>query len=272
MARNYGNIGGVLALDNYRRFFALLVLSCFAYSSLMLSFAVESSPAPDASVPAPVEEVPLEAAPPADIDSVTIEDGKNVYHIEADTIIIQPVSSDADTTVEIPPEDSETPSEDSEVLPETVQEPEVEMEAFLDISAYSLADGDFPFYGSCWVRGSTPDLGEITLFFPTNYKDGYIGLDSSGRLFNVSNNSWSGVLYVNSSGVSYTVNFGSFGLPTYRRYSGSSYTNVTLYLTPQDGNIVFPDGPSPVYSLADLLPYLSILLLGGVFLCSMRKL
>lgn len=216
----------------------------------------------------PAEEPP--AVPP---DSVVIEDEKNVYHIEANTIIIQPLQE--------PPEDTEPVEEDDPPVEEDdppSDDPPLEAPAALEdddpdypaITAYALDAGSFPFYGSCWVKGYATGLGNITLFFPINYKDGYIGTDNAGRLFNVSNNTWSGVLY-DASGTSYTVNFGSFNLPTYRRYSGSSYSNVTLYLTPEDGNILFPDSPGPVYTVADVLPYLSILLLGGVFLCCMRR-
>lgn len=267
-------------MGHYRRFAALFALSCFAYTSLIAASAAELPP--DISV---VDDPSAVEAPPDSVDAssggeVTVEDDKNVYHIEADTIIIQPVVGDVDNPLAVPsdddnPELEDDPASDGEDNPEVSVEappvPEEDEVSYPAISAYALDSGSFPFYGSCWVKGSTPDLGKVTLFFPTNYKEGCIGTDNVGRLFNVSNNSWSGVLYVDSSGVSYTVNFGSFGLPTYRRYSGSSYTNVTLYLTPEDGNLLFPDSPSPVYSLADLLPYLSILLLGGVFLCSMRR-
>ena len=75
----------------------------------------------------------------------------------------------------------------------------------------SAGDG-FPFYGSSWVKGTASGLGEVALFFPINRKDGYLGLDSSGRLFNVSDASFTGVLY-DSSGASYYVSFGSFATP-----------------------------------------------------------
>lgn len=275
-------------MGNYRKFAALLALSCFAYTCSVTAFAAAPLPEPEAGAPveAPAEAPPEEQLPPSEDvlegggGEVVLEDDKNVYHIEADTIIIQPVApsdpaladpeNDADPGLEdVPAQDGEEGLDDPLEV-EAVPEEDIPMD-YPDISAHALDAGNFPFYGSCWVKGSTPDLGAVTLFFPSNYKTGYIGLDNSGRLFNVSNNSWSGVLYVNASGASYTVNFGSFGLPTYRRYTGSSYSNVTLYLTPQDGNVVFPDGPSPVYSLGDLLPYISILLLGGVFVCCMRR-
>ena len=45
----------------------------------------------------------------------------------------------------------------------------------------SAGDG-FPFYGSAWVKGTASGLGKVSLYFPINRKDGYLGLDSSGRL------------------------------------------------------------------------------------------
>lgn len=277
-------------MGNYCKFAALLALSCFTYTCSVTAFAAgplpaELSPEDEVPVEAPVEVPPEEQLPPMEDTSeggrgeVVVEDGKNVYHIEADTIIIQPVDG-----VETPPGDgSEVPdtSDGEDALspdevdasanglevPAVLEEEEV---VYPVISAYALDAGDFPFYGSGWVTGSASGLGDVLLFFPVNYKEGYIGTDNLGRLFNVSNNTWTGVLY-DAGGTSYTVNFGAFGLPYYRRYNGSNYTNVTLYLVPEDGNILFPDSPSPLYSLGDLLPYISVLLLGGVFVCCMRR-
>ena len=134
----------------------------------------------------------------------------------------------------------------------------------------SAGDG-FPFYGSSWVKGTASGLGEVSLYFPINRKDGYLGLDSSGRLFNVSDASFSGVLY-DSSGDSYYVSFGSFATPRYRLYSGSSYQYYDLYLVPSESNLVLPDSPSPTYTVSDLLPFLGLLFLGGVLVvCFMKK-
>lgn len=138
-----------------------------------------------------------------------------------------------------------------------------------DVQLYAAGDTDAPFYGSAWAEGTVPGLGTCRLYFPINRKE-LVGLDSSGRLFNVSDNSWSGVMY-DSSGDAYTVSFGSFALPRYRVPSGSSWDYETLYFTPSESNLVLPDSLSPTYSLYDLLPWVGLLLLGGVFLCSMRK-
>lgn len=138
----------------------------------------------------------------------------------------------------------------------------------LDVSAYAAGD-DFPFYGSAWVEGTASGFGTVQLFFPINRKE-FVGLDSSGRIFNVSDNTWSGVMY-DSSGESYTVNFQSFNLPRYRVSNGSSWDYETLYLTPSSSNLVLPDGVSPTYSVSELLPWVSVLLIGGILLCCMRK-
>lgn len=285
---DYGDIGGVVDMDHHRKLLALLVLSCLAHPSIV-SYAAElegeeGAAAPELSQAETVPEAPGEAAPSEDGPAadetepgpsggeVVIEDEDNIYHIDADTIIIQTIPAD-----ETPPdgdpdlsEDLEDPDPEDEDLPlETDLEQEPVLEDPPDIVSYALGADGFPFYGSCWVRGRASSLGDVLLLFPMNYRDGYIGLDSSGRIFNVSNNSWTGLLYAGSS--SYTVTFGAWGLPTYRVYNGSSYQNVTLYLAPEDTDILLPHGPSSVYRVSDLLPYAAVLLLGGVFICCMKR-
>lgn len=143
-------------------------------------------------------------------------------------------------------------------------------EVFSDPDVIPRAAGDdFPFYGSAWAVGSASGLGsDLKLFFPINRKD-YIGVDSSGRLFNVSDTSFSGVLYDGNS--SYTVSFGGFSYPRYRESVGSSWDYETLYFVPTESNLVLVNAPASAYSLSDLLPWVCILILGGILLCSMRK-
>lgn len=152
-------------------------------------------------------------------------------------------------------------------IPVIIMPGEEEAQVF-DALPRAAGDG-FPFYGSAWVKGSVSGLGQVSVYFPINRKE-FVGVDSSGRIFNVSDNSWSGVMY-DSSGTTYTVSFGSFALPRFRVYSGSSWEYETLYLVPSESNLVLPDGPSSAYSLSDLLPWVSLLLVGGVLLCCMRK-
>ena len=281
----YGNSGGAFAVGYHRRFLALFICTCL-FNSAIVGYAAEGEElaAPELPPTQSIPESPIEAVPPPDEPAadeldpasgggeVVIEDGSNVYHIDADTIIIQTVPADQplpDEDLEVSEEVEDSEPEVEELPQESDLEQTPVLEDVPDIMSYVLGQDGFPFYGSCWIRGQASSLGSVLLLFPMNYKDGYIGLDSSGRVFNVSNNSWTGVLYAGSS--SYTVNFAAWGLPTYRVYNGSSYQNVTLYLTPEHTNLLLPDGPSPVYSISDLLPYAAVLLLGGVFLCCMRK-
>lgn len=282
------DLGGAVVMGHHRWFLAVLVCACLLDPSIV-SYAAElegeeGAAAPELSQAETVPEAPGEAAPSEDGPAadepepgssggeVVIEDEDDVYHIDADTIIIQTIPAD-----ETPPdgdpdlsEDLEDPDPEDEDLPlETDLEQEPVLEDPPDIVTYALGADGFPFYGSCWVRGRASSLGDVLLLFPMNYRDGYIGLDSSGRIFNVSNNSWTGLLYAGSS--SYTVTFGAWGLPTYRVYNGSSYQNVTLYLAPEDTDILLPRGPSSVYRVSDLLPYAAVLLLGGVFICCMKR-
>lgn len=137
-----------------------------------------------------------------------------------------------------------------------------------DVVPNAVGD-DFPFYGSGWAVGSASGLGsDLQLFFPINRKD-CIGVDSSGRLFNVSDTSFSGILY--DGNFNYTVSFSSFSYPRYRESSGSSWDYETLYFVPTESNLVLVDAPASAYSLADILPWVCILILGGILLCSMRK-
>ena len=270
------DLGGAVVMGHHRWFLAVLVCACLLDPSIV-SYAAElegeeGAAAPELSQAETVPEAPGEAAPSEDGPAadetepgpsggeVVIEDEDNIYHIDADTIIIQTIPAD-----ETPPdgdpdlsEDLEDPDPEDEDLPlETDLEQEPVLEDPPDIVTYALGADGFPFYGSCWVRGRASSLGDVLLLFPMNYRDGYIGLDSSGRIFNVSNNSWTGLLYAGSS--SYTVTFGAWGLPTYRVYNGSSYQNVTLYLAPEDTDILLPHGPSSVYRVSDLLPYAAVL-------------
>lgn len=281
----YGSIGGASLMAHYRRFAALLVLACFLNTAIAAEWedVTQSDVSSVADLPGSCEDLcyieedePAPELPAEDSgrEEVIVEDDKNVYHIEADTIIIQPlpdapddslVDDPLETDEEISPSDLEV----EELPPEAGMEQAASLEDSSDIMPLALGDDGFPFYGSCWVIGQASGLGSVKLFFPMNYKDGYIGLDSSGRIFNVSNNSWTGVLYAGST--SYTVTFGAWGLPTYRVYNGSSYQNITLYLTPEDTDLLLPDGPTPVYRIPDLLPYAAVVLLGGVFICCMKK-
>lgn len=139
-----------------------------------------------------------------------------------------------------------------------------------DVDSLALDSDGYPFYGSSWSDGSASGFGSGLLLWPSDRRDGYIGLDPDGYIFNVSDDSWSGVFY-DSSGTSYTVSFGAFAYPRIRVYSGNSSTYETLYFTPGESNVVFPDQPTGTYDINSLLPFLSVVLLGGVWLCCMKR-
>lgn len=124
-----------------------------------------------------------------------------------------------------------------------------------------------PFYGACYVTGTTSSGSTVTLYFPSNYKEGYFGVDSNGYLFNVYSSSISGYyegVYNNS------VSCSGFSYPRYR--NTSSYNDyITLYLRPTASNMVIATDSTPRVSVTQLLPYVSILFLGVIFLCCLKK-
>lgn len=123
-----------------------------------------------------------------------------------------------------------------------------------------------PFYGSGYVTGSSDELGTITLYFPISYKDGYLGVDSNGYLYNVSNSSITCYL----QGYDYC-NIPAWSYPRYRENSGSSWDYIDLYISPQYSNCDVATTMEPEFTLTDLLPYASILLLGVLFVCFIKR-
>lgn len=124
------------------------------------------------------------------------------------------------------------------------------------------------FYGSCWVTGTDPSLGEITIYFPLSVKEDIWGLDPNGYLYNISSSSVSGYL----SGVyNNSVSASGFSYPRYRESSGSSYTYVDLHLIPSDSNMEIATAMEPAQNAAQLLPYIYIGLLGVIVVCFMKR-
>lgn len=124
-----------------------------------------------------------------------------------------------------------------------------------------------PFYGSGWVTGQDSNLGIITLYFPRNYCTDTWGVDSNGYLFNVTSSSVGGYY---SGAYNNSVSAPSFSYPRYR--SGqSSYDYVDIHLVPLNSNMDIYTSHRPRKTMDDLLPYVSILLFGGVLICFMRR-
>lgn len=123
-----------------------------------------------------------------------------------------------------------------------------------------------PFFGSGWVTGRDSNLGIITLYFPRDYCVDTWGVDSNGYLFNVTSSSVGGYY---SGAYNNSVSAPSFSYPRYR--TSSSYDYVDIHLLPLNSNMDIYTSHRPRKTVDDLLPYVSILLLGGVLVCFMRR-
>lgn len=161
-----------------------------------------------------------------------------------------------------------------EALPVTI----IEEEAGYSVRAGSAGTplvivGDEPpsdslFYGSGWISGYDSNLGNITLYFPANYKTGYWGIDSNGYLYNISSSSLSGYLdgvYNNS------VSAPAFSYPRYRESGSSSYNYINIYLKPENSNMHIATEHMPLYDVSDFQPYILFLIGGALFLCFMKR-
>nr|DAH81996.1 MAG TPA: hypothetical protein [Inoviridae sp.] len=124
-----------------------------------------------------------------------------------------------------------------------------------------------PFYGSGWVTGQDSNLGIITLYFPRNYCSDTWGVDSNGYLFNVTSSSVGGYY---SGAYNNSVSAPSFSYPRYRS-SQSSYDYVDIHLVPLNSNMDIYTTNRPRKTMDDLLPYVTVLLIGGVLVCCMRR-
>lgn len=128
---------------------------------------------------------------------------------------------------------------------------------------------DPPFYGSCYVTGHDKNLGDVTVYFPINYKRGYFGVDANGWLFNVNSASISGYL----NGVrNNQVTVSGFSYPVYRLPNGAGgYTTHELLLTPTESNMHIAVDSAPRMDIDDISPYLIIAVLVVILLCSMKR-
>lgn len=126
-----------------------------------------------------------------------------------------------------------------------------------------------PFYGSGWVTGVDSRLGTITLYFPRDYCSDTWGLDSNGYLFNITSSTVGGYL---SDVYNNSISAPSFSYPRYRSSSSSSWDYVDIHLVPSSSNMAIYTTNRPRVTVDDLFPYVSILLLGGLLVCCMRRL
>ena len=265
-----------------KRFFAVLLacfLACYpVFATEVTNDDGHSSELSDVPVP---EDSQAEDSVPASPD-VPVSDVETV-----------PISDDlaqSDVVPDVPADDGNLDSSESgedlndpvsetlsaasgSPVPVTVVEPDIIYQAVSPASNPSPVDvvdsppDNPPFYGSGYITGTTSNGSTVTLYFPINYKEGYFGTDSNGYLFNVSSNSISGYF---DSAYNNSVSVSGFSYPRYRT-SSQSYDYTTLYIRPTASNMQIATEAAPVVSVKDILPYVSILLLGVIFLCCMRK-
>lgn len=136
----------------------------------------------------------------------------------------------------------------------------------------SAAAGDLkfaPYIGSCWIKGTASGLGEVYIYVPVSSR-GKWGTTSSGYLCNVDSSSVSGIMF-NSQGSQYAFTCSGFSVPRYRLFDSSSYQYSDLYVTVTDSNAQVATSFPPSVPVADVLPYVTVVLLMGVILCSMRS-
>lgn len=174
--------------------------------------------------------------------------------VEGEEVVAEPDASEPQTVIVL------DPSEIAE-YPVVVAAPPVDGQVIDDEPPTTS-----PFFGSGWVTGRDSNLGIITLYFPRDYCVDTWGVDSNGYLFNVTSSSVGGYY---SGAYNNSVSAPSFSYPRYR--TSSSYDYVDIHLLPLNSNMDIYTSHRPRKTVDDLLPYVSILLLGGVLVCFMRR-
>lgn len=210
--------------------------------------------------------VPISAVdgdtPPASTEEVTPEIVESVSDnldappelVEVEEVVVEPDPSEPQTVIVL------DPAEIAE-YPVVAAAPPVDGQVIDDEPPTTS-----PFYGSGWVTGRDANLGIITLYFPRNYCVDTWGVDSNGYLFNVTSSSVGGYY---SGAYNNSVSASSFSYPRYR--TSASYDYVDIHLVPISSNMDIYTTNRPKKTVDDLLPYVSILLLGGLLVCSMRR-
>lgn len=264
-----------------KRIFAVLLacfLACYpVFAAEVTNDDGHNSELPDVSAAEEVEEEtpvsPAEDIPLPSVEEVPVSDDLAQPDAAADGGSLPADMDSTETGGDVSGSDSETFSFDAGVpVPVTVVEPDAVYQAVSagnDAAELAIVDSppdNPPFYGCGYITGTASNGSTVTLYFPINYKNGYFGTDGNGYLFNVSSSSISGYyegVYNNS------VSVPGFSYPRYRNSNNYDYT--TLYIKPTASNMHIATASAPSVSVTDILPYVSILLLGVIFLCCMRK-
>lgn len=238
------------------------------------SLDVEEPPSEELPVEAlPVEELPAEE-PPAEEPPAEELPSEEPSDEELTVDIIESPGDDSSSGMTFSFEEEEAPIvyDTDNPLPVVVLEPDdsfptvYSSRSGLDLVIDDTPPVSPPFYGSGFVTGSAVGIGTVTLYFPINYKEGYWGVDSNGYLFNVTSSSMTGYF---EEGYNNSVNAPSFSYPRYRQTSISDYT--TIYLTPESSNMQIATDNAPRVSIVEVFPFVTILLLGVIIICFMRR-
>ena len=138
------------------------------------------------------------------------------------------------------------------------------------VFAYDTTPPSNPVFTGClFISGSTRELGDVVVYLPLTYQEGYLSYDGS-NLFNVTNSSVSGRLYVGAR--EYDFRCSSWSSPEYRVTDSGYYQYESLTFTSIDStNIQILEDFPPLYPLSDILPLALVALLGVIVLCLFIK-
>ena len=222
-----------------------LVALCFALICCLVPVSAVDGDTP----PASAEEITPEIVEPApdDLDAPP-------ELVDGEEVVVEPDSSEPQTVIVL------DPAEIAEYPTITYSAPTV-VEVIGDDPPTTS-----PFYGAGWVTGSDSNLGIITLYFPRNYCTDTWGVDSNGYLFNVTSASVGGYY---SGAYNNSISAPSFSYPRYR--ASNNYDYIDIHLIPLNSNMDIYTTNRPRKMIDDLLPYVTILLIGGVLVCCMRR-
>lgn len=124
--------------------------------------------------------------------------------------------------------------------------------------------GNRPLAGGYYIDAVTDELGDLLIYVPINYVDGYLTYTSAGNLFNLSSSTITCIGFTNN-GTQYTVRFSSFSEPQYRLYDYNVSTYYDLTVEEVSGTnvrILEDDAPIPISS--DVLGVLLLVFVGGI--------
>lgn len=124
---------------------------------------------------------------------------------------------------------------------------------------------DLLFYGCVWIHGVDSQLGEITLYFPTDTKNDW-GLDRAGHLVYLGSSGSSGYL---DSVYNNSLTLSAFSAPRYRLSNASSWSYLSF--VPDNSNAPIAVSSAPRVGLFDALPLFVAAMLGVVVLFLSRS-